>query len=184
MRGAAPRTPLPGCRALLSEMAEINLAMTRTGSGSVLFQLHQHVLVGEIVEIAQLVSLSGWQEERFALLVVAVAHLAFDRGELDLAAGHRHNQIGQVMPVHALDPARSDREAPYPDRLVLEDDLVADRAELDVGSRVTCHDDPPLASALTAGRRGLSCSQRPLYQKDKPNVNDGRVAQLCPAPRP
>jgi hypothetical protein len=112
---------------------------------SVFLQFHQDVFIGVIVEIAQLMGLAGLEEERLALLIVAVANFPLDRSELDPAAGHRHDQIGQVVTMHAFDSARWHREAPNPDRVILEDDLVTDRPEFDVGSCITCHDDPPLA---------------------------------------
>src|SRR5215475_12606418 len=58
--------------------------------GSALLQFHQHIVVCVIVEIAQLVGLAGGKEERFALLVLTVAHVAIDGRQLDPAASHRH----------------------------------------------------------------------------------------------
>src|SRR5215475_7504593 len=87
----------------------------------------QHVAIGGVADIAQIVDFSRVAPDRLADLLLRPGHFSVDGLDLALAFGERHDDVGQVVAVQALALARLHRKLPRPHVLVLEDHTVADR---------------------------------------------------------
>src|SRR5262249_15249335 len=92
------------------------------------FDFDQDVLVDGVAEVAQIVDLAGIAPDRLAGFVLGTNDLAVDRFDLDLAVGHRHDDVWQIVAMPAFARARIDRQLPDPHQVVLEQDAVPDIA--------------------------------------------------------
>src|SRR5216684_9064687 len=92
--------------------------------------LDQHVPVLPVADVVQLVRNAGLAPQHLAGFFVRLAHASVVERHHVLALREWHDEIGQQVLMPRLSLVRIELHAPHAQKLVLEQDLVADRSKL------------------------------------------------------